>query len=154
MKLYLVQHGEALPKEDHPDRPLSDKGKQDLRKLAAFLEKAGIRASRILHSGKTRAGESAQLLAAALAPGAQTAQIEGLAPKDPVEPVADRIADWQDDAVLVGHLPFMGKLASFLVTGEPGKSVAAFRPGSMICLERGADDTWSILWMLRPELLA
>ena len=61
---------------------------------------------------------------------------------------------WQDDAVLVGHLPFMGKLASFLVTGEPGKSVAAFRPGSMICLERGADDTWSILWMLRPELLA
>ena len=36
IKLYLVQHGEALPKEDDPARPLSEKGQADVRRLAAF----------------------------------------------------------------------------------------------------------------------
>ena len=37
MKLYLVQHGEALPKEINSDRPLSDQGRQDLEQFARFL---------------------------------------------------------------------------------------------------------------------
>jgi phosphohistidine phosphatase len=154
MKLYLVQHGEALPKEENPDRPLSAKGEKDVRALAAFLGKAGISAGRILHSGKTRARQTADLLAAALAPGGAAAAIEGLAPKDPVEPIAAQIADWQDDAVLVGHLPFMVRLVAHLMTGGEEETIVVFQPGSMVCLERSEADAWTINWMLRPELLS
>ena len=33
MKLYLVQHGDALTKESDPDRPLSDRGRADVTEM-------------------------------------------------------------------------------------------------------------------------
>ncbi len=154
MKLYLVQHGEALPKEDDPARPLSEKGQADVRRLAAILGHADISVTRVLHSGKKRAQETAELLAAVLAPDQTTEPISGLAPTDPVEPVVEQIRDWENDTVLVGHLPFMAKLVAKLVTGRENDGVAAFQPGSMICLERGETGSWTINWMLRPVLFA
>ena len=55
MKLYLVQHGEACAKEVDAERPLTDQGKRDIDRLAAFLKQAGIQVSRVIHSGKLRA---------------------------------------------------------------------------------------------------
>ena len=43
MKLYLMQHGDALQKDVDPDRPLSPRGRRDIEKIAAFLHRiAGI----------------------------------------------------------------------------------------------------------------
>lgn len=50
MRVYLVQHGDAVPKEVDPDRPLSDTGRQDIERLAKFLNAAKVRVSRIIHS--------------------------------------------------------------------------------------------------------
>ena len=73
---------------------------------------------------------------------------------DPIEPVAEEVASWSRDTMLVGHLPFMGRLASWLLwQGEHPESVA-FRPGSVTCLERGTERIWTIAWMIRPERLA
>lgn len=66
----------------------------------------------------------------------------------------EQIRDWENDTVLVGHLPFMAKLVAKLVTGRENDGVAAFQPGSMICLERGETGSWTINWMLRPVLFA
>ena len=41
MRVYLVQHGDAVPKEVDPDRPLSDTGRQDIERLAKFLNRIG-----------------------------------------------------------------------------------------------------------------
>ena len=70
MRLYLVQHGEAVPEDADPSRPLSETGNRDVARVAAFLATADIRVSRVLHSGKLRAGQTAELCAAKLAPGA------------------------------------------------------------------------------------
>jgi phosphohistidine phosphatase len=57
MKLYLVQHGDALPKDIDPDRPLSNVGHAEVGLLAELL--AGhMNISRVLHSGKTRARQT------------------------------------------------------------------------------------------------
>ena len=32
MRLYLVQHGEAKPEEEDPERPLTDRGASDVRR--------------------------------------------------------------------------------------------------------------------------
>ena len=58
MKLYLVQHGAACAKEADPLRPLTEQGETDIARLAAFLKRAGVRASRVMHSGKLRAFET------------------------------------------------------------------------------------------------
>ena len=67
MKLYLAQHGEACPKDIDPDRPLTDQGREDIERLAAFLARAGIEVERVIDSGKLRAAQTADLLAAAVA---------------------------------------------------------------------------------------
>jgi phosphohistidine phosphatase len=54
--------------------------------------------------------------------------------------------------LLLGHLPFMGKLVARLVAGDEDKPVAAFVPGSVIYLEQGEAGHWAITWMVRPEL--
>ena len=153
MKLYLVQHGEALPKEINSDRPLSDQGRQDLEQFARFLAGPGIRVSRVWHSGKTRARQTAELLAAAVAPGMKTEARAGLAPNDPTEAFAETLAAWREDAMVVGHLPFMGRLVTHLVAKSDDGTTVAYLPGSLVCLERDEDGAWAIAWMLRPELM-
>ena len=153
MKLYLVRHGEAVPKKRDPEQPLSARGAADVERLAGVLARRGVRAVRVVHSGKTRARETADILARALAPGTEIAARHGLAPNDPVEAFAAEIADWSNDAVVVGHLPFMAGLVSRLVAGNERAGVVDYAPGAVACLERVDDGAWTIAWMLRPDLL-
>ena len=61
VRLYLAQHGEALPKEIDPNRPLSDKGHSSVKGLAALLGRARVEVAKVVHSGKTRAKQTAEL---------------------------------------------------------------------------------------------
>jgi phosphohistidine phosphatase len=152
MRLYLVQHGEAVPAQLDPERPLSAAGRREVEAVARLLASKGTSAVRVAHSGKLRARQTAELLVAALAPGMVPEIMTGLDPNDPVEPVARRIAGWTADVMLVGHLPFMGKLVAHLVAGDGRRPVAAFAPGTVVCLEQGEAGYWVITWMVRPEL--
>jgi len=152
MQLYLVQHGEALAKNVDPDRALSEAGRKDVQRLASFL--AGkVRVARVLHSGKTRARQTAEILAAEVAPKLSVEQFCGLSPNDHVEPFVQHVEEWGEDLLVVGHLPFMAKLVARLATGSGEKSVVDYRPGSIVCLETGEGSDWQVQWMIRPELL-
>jgi phosphohistidine phosphatase len=153
MKLYLLQHGDALPEEVNPERPLSKLGRENLKRLAKFVGKNDIRVKRVYHSGKTRARETAEIVAAQIAAGVKIEATNGLNPNDPVEPWAKQINNWQEDLLLVGHMPFMGRMAAYLLSGNSSSQFIAFEPGSMLCLERDESGRWGIAWMLRPELL-
>ena len=154
MRLYLVQHGEALAKEVDPERRLSEGGRRDVGRLAEMLAKSGVRVPKVLHSGKARARETAELLAAALAPGGAVEAATGLGPNDPAAAFAATLGGSGEDLLVVGHLPFMARLASRLMAGREEPALVAYLPGSMLCLERGEGGGWTLAWMLRPELLA
>ncbi len=154
MRIYLAQHGLAVAKEVDPERPLSAQGREDVRRLAGFLGGAGVRVGQVLHSGKARAQQTAALLAEALLPNGQAQGRDGLNPNDPVEPLAREIGAWTTDTLLVGHLPFIGRLASLLLVSDPETQVLAFQPGTMACLERDPAGQWILAWMVRPELIA
>jgi phosphohistidine phosphatase len=55
--------------------------------------------------------------------------------------------------MIVGHLPFLGKLASALLTGSESVSPVAFRQGGVICLQRNEGMTWQVAWMVIPDIL-
>lgn len=153
MNLYLVQHAEALSKEEDPDRRLSDKGKAAADRMANFLEKSGVSVSRVVHSGKARARQTADILSAAVAKGKEPEVGARLEPNDSVEPVARWLNEWDDeDIMIVGHLPFMERLLSFLVAGDSNAGVASFKPGSIARLDK-EEGGWTLSWMIRPELL-
>lgn len=154
MKVYLVQHGDALPKEADARRPLSDRGRADVERVASFLSEAGVRVSRVLHSGKARAEQTAEVLAASIDVGGGLEKTAGINPLDPADAFARTVDGWTRDTMVVGHLPFMGKLVSRLVVGDEYASAVAFTPGTVVCLERGEDAGWSIAWMVRPEIVA
>lgn len=152
MQLYLVQHGEALSKDIDPDRALSEAGRKDVQRLASFL--AGkVRVARVLHSGKTRARQTAEILAAAAAPDLKAEQFGGLNPNDPVESFVQHVEEWDENLVVVGHLPFMAKLVARLTTGIEERAIVAYRPGCIVCLETEEGSGWQVQWMIRPGLL-
>jgi phosphohistidine phosphatase len=152
MHLYLVQHADALTDDIDPARPLSEQGRADIERVATLLRGRLRGLSHILHSGKTRARQTAEILARALTAGTAIEQAHGLNPLDDPEPFARRIDTSDEDLMLVGHLPFMARLAAFLLTSGAKAEVVVFQPGTVLCLE-GDGGTWRVAWMLRPELL-
>jgi phosphohistidine phosphatase len=153
MKVYLVQHGEAKPKSVDPARSLSERGRQETQRVAAFAERLGLEVRQIRHSGKTRAEQTAAILGEALSPLDGVVAASGLAPLDDVQPVADALAQEPQPVMLVGHLPFMARLTGLLVTGVPDRSVVRFRNGGIVCLAHEEEkDTWLVAWVLTPEM--
>lgn len=153
MKLYLVQHGEAVSEEVDVQRSLSSKGRLDVKKVAEFLRRARLKVQLIWHSGKVRALQTAEILGEALSIEGSVIMKEGLAPLDPVEEVENELREREEDLMIVGHLPFLGKLVSRLVIGSGSPNLVTFQHGAVVCLERLETQSWYIRWMVIPELL-
>ncbi|GBC61125.1 phosphohistidine phosphatase SixA [Desulfonema ishimotonii] len=152
MALFLVQHGKNLPKEADPEKGLSPEGIADVRRIAQVAGGYGVRVSKILHSGKKRAFQTAEIFAEALSPAEGMAGTAGLKPTDDPEAFAEKFRP-EDNVMLVGHLPFMEKMAGFLITGDPGLPVFQFQNGGIVCLDTypGTED-WVIRWALMPRI--
>lgn len=151
-RVYLVQHGEAKREEEDPQRPLTERGRAEVEQVAAWLARAAVPVDAIEHSGKLRAQQTAELLAAALRPAGGVRAVSGLAPRDDVRPVAERLGQGDERLMLVGHLPFMSRLASLLLVGDPERELVRFRYGGVVCLER-QDAGWRLVWMVTPDLV-
>ena len=153
MNIYLVQHGKPVPKEEDSKRPLSAQGKEDVEKIASFLIKAGIEVNEIFHSGKTRARDTAEIIASKLNPDKKPLEKRGLSPLDEVKIITEDIEQIQNNFMIVGHLPHLARLTSFLITGNESNQIVSFQQGSVVCLEKGEEGNWSIAWMLVPGLI-
>jgi phosphohistidine phosphatase len=151
MRLYLVQHGEAKSEAEDPGRSLTVRGEEETRKISSVVKKLGIHPSRIYHSGKKRAEQTAGIIARASDLSPQLGQ--GLNPNDDVHPWVERISRETEGLMLVGHLPFMEKLASFLVCGDEGAKAVLFRYSAILCLEKKESRKWAVDWFLKPEMV-
>ena len=152
MALYLVQHGRSLGGESDPDPGLSPEGIADTKRIAKVAAGYGVRVGLIQHSAKARARETAALFATALRPEEGFEETAGLKPMDDVVPFAERISP-ESNLMLVGHLPFMGRMTSHLVTGSTDLPVFSFQNSGIVCLDRetGAS-SWLITWSLMPKI--
>jgi phosphohistidine phosphatase len=150
--LYLIQHGIAKTEEEDPDRDLTDQGAAEVERIAAYLKAKDTQIHVVWHSGKTRARHTAEILADALDVANRLLEHSGLAPKDDVLPIAEKLEGSQNNVMLVGHLPFLSRLASTLLTGSPDKEILRFRYSCLACLEREAKG-WRLCWMVTPESL-
>lgn len=154
MRLYLVQHGDAMSKSEDPRRPLTAQGRADVTRVAEFAQQAGIEIFQIRHSGKRRAEETAAILAEKLKPEGGLVTLPGLAPKDDVRPIAELLNRETRSLMFIGHRPFMDRLAGLLVAADRGRTVVLFQRGGIACLERSPKSwTWAVRWVVTPELI-
>jgi len=152
MALYLVQHGKSLPKDVDPDQGLSDEGIAETKRIAGVARGYQVKVSLIRQSGKKRARQTAELLAEALNPAGGVAEVSGLKPLDDVAAAAAAL-DAAANTMLVGHLPFMERMAAFLVTGSTDKPIFKFQNSGIVCLEKDpASGSWIIAWTLMPNI--
>ena len=111
----------------------------------------GLQVHQIRHSGKTRAEQTASILGEALSPLGGVVAVPGLAPNDDVHPVANALAAESQPVILVGHLPFLARLAGLLLTGDADRPVVQFHNAGIVCLVR-EKDVWHVAWILTPEM--
>jgi phosphohistidine phosphatase len=150
MTLYLIQHGEAKSEAEDPERSLTINGEQEVYRVAKAAKKLDICPSKIYHSGKRRAQQTAEIIADPLNVPIQAAQ--GLNPLDDIRPWVEQISKETDDLMIVGHLPFLEKLTSFLLCGDEKARLVSFRYGAIVCLEQKGDKNWAVRWILIPEM--
>ncbi len=150
MKLYLVRHGSYTSMDVNISCPLSAEGKADISRLAAYFEKIELSVPAIHHSTKLRAQQTAKILAEVLNKG-EAELIEGLEPNDPTQPILKMINTQTEDLMLVGHLPFLAKLSSQLLSIDEDTLLIDFQPGTAVCFSNDTG-TWTINWVLNPAM--
>lgn len=153
MKVYLMRHGEPVSKETDPARPLSGQGRRDVERVADHLKGCGVSVDAVFHSGKTRAIQTADIMATRLSSGEEAQEKPGLSPLDDVTRVAGLIRDFEQDLLIVGHLPHLEKLVALLTADNESTRVVRFPQAAVVCLEKVEDRHWAISWMLIPDLL-
>ena len=149
MNLYLVRHGDAVSANENPQRPLSAKGREQVEHTARFALARKIQVSTIYHSGILRALETAQIFAQLLTPPLGLVEHAGLLPEDDPAVVKAELDIGEDSILLVGHLPYLNRLASLLVTGDPDRVVVELTPAMMVCCSK-QNDRWNIDWTSAP----
>ena len=152
MALYLVQHGKSLPKDIDPDQGLSEEGVAETKRIADVAANYGVNVSHIKHSVKTRAHKTAEIFASVLNSPRGITEVSGLKPLDDVITFAASL-DPYENIMLVGHLPFMERMTSYLVIGITDKAVFKFQNSGIVCLNKDPDiGSWVIVWTLMPKI--
>jgi phosphohistidine phosphatase len=153
MDLLLMQHGEALHKQEDPARPLSERGRRDVERVARAAARLGLRVPCVRHSGKLRAQQTAEILAGQLDPAPALERVAGLAPNDDPALALGALATAPAGTLVVGHLPHLSRLLSLLVVGDAGRTLVSFRPGGLIGLGHEAEE-WRLRLVLPPDAVA
>jgi phosphohistidine phosphatase len=148
--LYLVQHGEAKPETEDPDRPLTDLGRQAVERVADWTARAGIRIDQVRHSGKLRAKQTAAIFAEKLQPKEGIAVLSNTGPHDDPQPAAALLDECPGAVMLVGHLPFLNRLAGLLLADDTDCQVIRFCYGGIVGLVR-EEGRWSIGCFVPPQ---
>jgi phosphohistidine phosphatase len=152
MAIYVVQHGKSLPKAQDPEKGLSVDGKLETERIAEVANGYQVAVSRILHSGKKRARETAEILAAILSPTEGLESRTGMNPLDDVRALAGSL-DLDKNIMLVGHLPFLERLIGLLVCDNPDQTVFKLQNSGILCLDRVLEIKHPVIrWALMPDV--
>lgn len=149
MNLFIVRHGEAAGGSPDRARKLTPEGQNEVRVVASQLKNKKVPVTKILHSTRRRAIETAHILAEILG----VREIEEktfLEPNDPLTQAIDMIEDTAHSApasslMLVGHLPFVEDLAGYFLGKNPMRVTTA----TVLWLEQ-QDNKWHCVEALHP----
>jgi len=159
MKLYLVRHAiaeDVRESEDDSLRPLTEKGREKMRRIAQALNELGVQPDLIVSSPYVRASQTASVLAKELKYKEELAYSDFLVPmaepNDMIGEINEKFS--VDELMLVGHEPNLSSLASVLLAGSPDLSIN-FKKGGVCCLsvdDLHYDRKATLEWLVTPKI--
>lgn len=165
MDLYLLRHGDAVDRATggyarDDERPLTDAGRAEVRQAAKALAALGVGRDLdlLLTSPLVRAAQTAAIVAKILGPRHGPLASDALAPGGRPEAVLRALHGHGAEierAILVGHMPDLGKLAGWLVWGRDD-AIVTLRTAGVCRVElppRAAPGDGELRWLLPPRLL-
>lgn len=156
MRVYIVRHGKASREPQYADdaeRPLLERGRSDVEKIAKHLAEAGIDVHQIRHSGLLRAQQTAEIFGAHLNPPGGVIAVKGLRYTDPVDVLARELEHESEPVMLVGHNPFMENLVAMLLGISVERTPVWFGTSSTVSMEYlPMSSEWTLRWALHREL--
>lgn len=137
MDLILVRHAIAEdPQPDKPDaaREVTRRGRRRFRGCVQGMAEIGLRLDRVVHSPILRAVQTADYLRPILD---GDTEVTDLLAQPPGDALLELLAPYAEARVaLVGHEPWLGELASLLLTGKRNASGnLPFRKGGVAWLD-------------------
>lgn len=138
MNLYLFRHGIAVDRglpgyTDDSQRPLTPKGAARIHRIGQATKRLGMKFDLILSSPYLRTHQTAQVVASLHGIEEKLFLTENLAPMNSPSGLIGEIQELYASALsilLVGHEPYLGKLASMLLAGD-NKTAIAFKKGGL-----------------------
>lgn len=163
MKIYLIRHSNAVDPgtpgyEDDSLRPLTEKGRDKMRKIAAALKELDVKPDLIVSSPYIRARQTAEVLAKVLKFKQELAVNDTLVPMGNPENIIGEINEKYnvDELVLVGHEPCISSLVGMLIGGNPELALTV-KNGGVCCLasdDLRAERKATLEWLLTPKILS
>jgi phosphohistidine phosphatase len=147
--LYLVHHGDAVGPDVDPRRPLSERGREHVDRLAAEAAARGARPSVVWHSGKLRARQTAEAFWRACNALAGFSAMRDLQPDDAPEWIRDRLRGETRDILIAGHYPHLPGVLRLLTPAAAGDHSAPFPQHGMVAVQTDDEGkTWREIWRL------
>ena len=149
MKLCFLRHGEAdWPNWNKPDdeRPLTERGRKEMKRIAKFLELLKFSADAILTSPLPRASQTAEIVAERL--GIELKTESTLAHGFNVERLRRLLGKTDAECIMVvGHEPEFSEVIKELTGGEVKLSKAGV---ALLDVDRGCT-SGKLLWLFPPK---
>ena len=145
----LVHHGHAIGPEVDSLRPLSERGRADVARLAEDARARGVKPDVIWHSGKLRARQTAESFWRACNPLATCAHVRGLLPDDPPSWIRDRIVAGPRSIMVVSHMPYLPALLHLLCGAAADPPPFDFPLHGCVALEADGNQ-WKEIWRIKP----
>ncbi|RXK55328.1 phosphohistidine phosphatase SixA [Oleiharenicola lentus] len=154
MTIYLIRHAHAVEGDDDARRPLSDKGRRQIRAMAKFLRRSGrLKTREFWHSPLERAKNTAALLAGDMELDAKLSEVAGVEPYANPATMAAKLKSIRRSVAVVGHEPHLSALATLLILGRAEHPVLVLKKGAVAALER-KDGRWALRWQVSPKEIA
>jgi phosphohistidine phosphatase len=135
MRIFLIQHGDAIPETEDQSRPLSEKGIAQIKKTAGFLKQLHHRPDIIWHSDKKRSRDSAEIISEALGHVPMEFRVS-MNPNDSIDDIKRDLINSEKSIMIVGHMPFIGKLISHLLFLNDERAYIDITNASPVIIER------------------
>ena len=156
MKLYVLRHGDSPSLAEagvstDAERPLSEKGRQDIRAMGAYLRNQGVSPQLILTSPLLRAQQTASEVSQILAPELKAKILDALQNNARAEVLHQLVMEKarnHPEILTVGHQPQLGEWIAYLT----GKFID-LKAGGLAALEQHGGKV-RLLWSKNPSDLA
>ena len=151
MQIYLIRHAHAAEGDHDAARPLSAKGRKQIRAMVKFLHRSGrLQTTEFWHSPLVRARDTAALLGQGLGRKARLVEVSGMEPYANPVGMAQKLRKLRRPVAVVGHEPHLSELATLLLVGRAVTPVITLKKCAVVALER-KDEGWALRWQVSPK---